>query len=374
MCGICTKGFKRMEETKNEIIEEKEPRTTKQKVFLGLEIAGNVVFYLIIIALFLFALFNINGGNGTENFPNLFGRGMLNVLSDSMNHEGKEGLEEWKETDIKDGFAKGDLLFAKTFSDDDASDLKIGDVIVFAGKVGNEAALITHRIVFITADKKTVVTQGDLAAMETIGGDSQAYIAPGTKRYEEAIASGMTEAQINTHNYILENNGKIENVSVVNIRGIATSVSTGAGKVLTNIQQNYLFYFVIPVAVLLIFEIFLVVRNIMILRGEKNKAELEGTREAMMADVEAEKEKMRQELLAEMRAQGLVLEDTKEEVKEENKVEESTEDKKEEVVETETTAEVVEETNAEEVKEETNTESVEEEKKEETEEETASEE
>ncbi|MBQ6783922.1 MAG: hypothetical protein IJP63_07970 [Acholeplasmatales bacterium] len=363
-----------MEETKNEIIEEKEPRTTKQKVFLGLEIAGNVVFYLIIIALFLFALFNINGGNGTENFPNLFGRGMLNVLSDSMNHEGKEGLEEWKETDIKDGFAKGDLLFAKTFSDDDASDLKIGDVIVFAGKVGNEAALITHRIVFITADKKTVVTQGDLAAMETIGGDSQAYIAPGTKRYEEAIASGMTEAQINTHNYILENNGKIENVSVVNIRGIATSVSTGAGKVLTNIQQNYLFYFVIPVAVLLIFEIFLVVRNIMILRGEKNKAELEGTREAMMADVEAEKEKMRQELLAEMRAQGLVLEDTKEEVKEENKVEESTEDKKEEVVETETTAEVVEETNAEEVKEETNTESVEEEKKEETEEETASEE
>ena len=151
-----------------------------------------------------------------------------------------------------------------------------------------------------------------------------------------------------------------------------TSVSVGAGKVLENIQQNYLFYFVLPVAVLLIFEIFLVVRNIMILRGEKNKAELEGTREAMMADVEAEKEKMRQELLAEMRAQGLVLEDTnKEEVKEENKVEESTEDKKEDVVETETTAEV-EENNKEEVVE--TTESVEAEKKEETEEETASEE
>ena len=327
------KGFKRMEETKNEIIEEKEPRTTKQKVFLWLEIAGNVVFYLIIIALFLFALFNINGGNGTENFPNLFGRGMLNVLSDSMDHEGQEGLEEWKGTAVEDGFTTGDLLYAKTYSSETADDLKIGDVVVFVGKVNDKTALITHRIVFITADKKYVVTQGDMAALKTIGSKSQAYIAPGTKRYEEAIASGMSESDINAHNFTLESNKMIENVQVSNIRGIATSVSVGAGKVLTNIQENYLFYFVLPVAVLLILEIFLVVRNIMILRGEKNKAELEGTREAMMADVEAEKEKMRQELLAEMRAQGLVLEDTnKEEVKKENKVEESTEDNKEEVV------------------------------------------
>lgn len=334
-----------MEKVKNEVIEEKPKRTTKQKVFLGLEIAGNTVFYLIIIALFLFALFNINGGNGTENFPNLFGRGMLNVLSDSMNHEGKEGLEEWKDAPINDGFATGDLLFAKTFKEETAEDLKIGDVVVFVGKVNDKPALITHRIVFITADKKTVVTQGDKAALDVIAGESQAYIAPGTERYSKAIASGMTESDINAHNFTLENLGEIENVTVSNIRGVATSVSTGAGKVLTNIQQNYLFYFVIPVAVLLIFEIFLVVRNIMILRGEKNKAELEGTREAMLADVEAEKERMRQELLAEMRAQGLVM--TEDKPKEEEKTEpevkeEVTEEPKEEVLEEQATNEVVE--------------------------------
>ncbi len=372
-----------MEETKNEIIEEKEPRTTKQKVFLDLEIAGNAIFYLIIIALFLFALFNINGGDGTENFPNLFGRGMLNVLSDSMNHDGKEALDEWDGTDIEDGFAKGDLLFAKTFSSETADDLKVGDVVVFATKVNNEAALVTHRIVFITSDKKSVVTQGDARALEisatAVGGARipYAYITPGSKREADYKSKGMTDEDIETFNYTLGANEYTEVIPVGSIRGIATSVSVGSGKVLENIQQNYLFYFVLPVAVLLIFEIFLVVRNIMILRGEKNKAELEGTREAMLADVEAEKEKMRQELLAEMRAQGLVLEDTKEEVKEENKVEESTEDKKEEVVETETTAEVVEETNTEAKEEssneETTTESVEE-KKEETEEENASEE
>ena len=344
-----------MEEVKNETVEEKQKRTTKQKVFLGLEIAGNTIFYLILIALFLFALFNINGGNGTENFPNLFGKGMLNVISDSMNHESetiKNGklLEEWENDPISDGFAVGDLIYAKTFSEDEIDDLKIGDVIVFVGKVNNETALITHRIVFIATDKKSVVTQGDAAAMEY--NNANAYLAPGTERYQSAIASGKTESDINTFNYKLtNNNSKAETVLVSNIRGVVTSVSVGSGKVLVNLQENYLFYFVLPVGLLLIFEIFLVVRNIMILRGEKNKAELEGTREAMMADVESEKEKMRQELLAEMRAQGLVIEDTvKEEPKEEVKVEESTDDKKEE--------EVVE-TNEEE-KEETTTESVEE--------------
>lgn len=343
-----------MEEVKNETVEEKQKRTTKQKVFLGLEIAGNTIFYLILIALFLFALFNINGGNGTENFPNLFGKGMLNVVSDSMNHESDDIsngklLEEWKNDPISDGFAKGDLIFAKTFSEDEIDDLKIGDVIVFVGKVNNETALITHRIVFITTDKKSVVTQGDAVAMEA--NNSSAYLAPGTERYNSALASGKTEEDINKHNYVLENTKKIETVQISLIRGVVTSVSVGSGKVLVNLQENYLFYFVLPVGLLLIFEIFLVVRNIMILRGEKNKAELEGTREAMMADVESEKEKMRQELLAEMRAQGLVIEDiVKEEPKEEVKVEESTDDKKEE--------EVVE-TNEEE-KEETTTESVEE--------------
>ncbi len=365
-----------MEEVKVETVEEKPKRTTKQKVFLGLEIAGNTIFYLILLALFLFALFNINGGNGTENFPNLFGKGMLNVLSDSMNHEGKAGLDEWDNYPINDGFAKGDLIFASTFKEEDTADLKIGDVIVFVGKVEGETALVTHRIVFVAEDKKSVVTQGDLAAMELNG--INAYIAPGTERYNNAIKSGKTVEEINTFNYKLtNNNAKAETVLVSNIRGVVTSVSAGAGKVLTNIQQNYLFYFVLPVAVLLIFEIFLVVRNIMILRGEKNKAELEGTRESLMADVEAEKEKMRQELLAEMRAQGLVMSDDKpkEEPKEEVKVEESTDVKKEEVVEEQATDEVVENNNEVEESNEETTE-VEEDKKEteeETEEETSEE-
>ena len=58
-----------MEKTENLAIKEK--KTPKQKVFLGLRIAGNVLFYTVIIFLFLFSLMNINAG-GKNGIPNLF--------------------------------------------------------------------------------------------------------------------------------------------------------------------------------------------------------------------------------------------------------------------------------------------------------------
>ena len=69
--------------------EKTENKDTKALVKKILVIAGNVVFYAIIIVLFLFSLMNINAGNGTENFPNLFGKGMLNVMTDSMERDEK---------------------------------------------------------------------------------------------------------------------------------------------------------------------------------------------------------------------------------------------------------------------------------------------
>ena len=87
------------------------------------------------------------------------------------------------------------------------------------------------------------------------------------------------------------------------IKGVVTGVKAGGGAVLSNIRQNWLFYFVIPIAVILLIEIVFVVKNFLDLRHEKNKADLADDKEAMLAELEAEKEKMRQELLAELRAQ-----------------------------------------------------------------------
>ena len=290
-----------MENSNIEQKENKEPMTTKQKVFFGLRIAFNVVFYALIIFLFLFSIMNIRGGNGTESFPNIFGRGFLSVQSNSMERDETKKDKwptAWANYEIGE-INTGDLVNAKTFSESDADKLKVGDVITFAGSVNGNNALITHRIVDIhKIDGKVdyVITQGDKIAQES---DYTKYSAA-----EKMINKGQT----------------FEEVFVAKIRGIVTSINSGAGKTLDTIQKNWLFIFVIPIIVLLVIEVFLVVRNIMILRGEKNKLELADSKEAMMNEVEAEREKMRQELLAELRAQGLA---PQEEAKEEPKVEET---------------------------------------------------
>ena len=325
-------------ETKEE--KKKEPMTTKQKVFLGLRIAFNVVFYALIIFLFLFSLMNIRGGNGTESFPNIFGRGFLSVQSDSMQRDEKKTIyPEWNTYEIG-GFTTGDLLNVKTFNKSDADKLKVGDVITFKWNINGRPVLNTHRIVEVFKVDGVIdhfVTQGDKMAQ--------------TIRYKsDASNAEMTN---------WENNDIIQIVKPDNIVGVVTSVNAGAGKILDTIQKNWLFIFVIPIIVLLVIEVFLVVRNIMILRGEKNKLELADSKEAMLAEVEAEKEKMRQELLAELRAQGLAPAEDKpaseptpepepqaepvEEAKEETVVLASAETTEEPVKEKPTTEEVVEE-------------------------------
>lgn len=305
-------------------ISVNENKKSGSKTVLVFKIILNVLFYALIIFLFLFSIMNIRGGNGTTDFPNIFGRGFLSVQSDSMERDPtKKIYPEWETYEIG-GFSKGDLLNVKTFDKNDAETLKIGDVITYQWTINGEAALNTHRIVHIHRDSSNnidyFVTQGDKIAQTT--------------KYDPTLTGVMAEALSSTY----------EAVRVGQIKGVVTSVNSGAGKVLDTIQKNWLFIFVIPIIILLVVEVFLVVRNIMILRGEKNKLELQATKEDIIAD---EKEKMRQELLAEMRAQGLIPAEDKaqaEEAKpvEETKAEDVSEEKEEEVP-TETT-ESVEET------------------------------
>ncbi len=311
--------------------EKTENKDTKALVKKILVIAGNVVFYAIIITLFLFSLMNINAGNGTQNFPNLFGKGMLSVESNSMErNNGGYHPDAWDEYYIQD-IQKGDLVYDDVFNGD-LNSLKIGDVITFYDAVIDN--LNTHRIVYINVENGYVVTQGDYVITQ-YPNDSHYYDATMTDvAKNDMLTSDHSSAQI---------------VQKTEIRGVVTGVNRGAGSVLSNIRQNWLFYFVLPIAAILLIEIVFVVKNFLDLRHEKNKASLQDDKEAMMAELEAEKEKMRQELLAELRAQQqaeakpeeVKTEEAKEEpteetpteepaVEEENEVEDNTEVKEEE--------------------------------------------
>ena len=343
---------------KNTVVTEdnkvKEPKTPKQKVFFALKIVGNVLFYALLLLLFLWSIMNINGGARDQGFPNIFGRGFLNVLTDSMSHEDLvndlyEEYPEYKNYEIQ-GINVGDLVYSKVLNDEDRQNLKVGDVCTFYDS--KIKALNTHRIIVVEKDSSgkisKIIFQGDKSVASYGKYDT-------LDNSQKAELTGKNEVQI-------------FGSGLSDIKGITTGVSAGAGKVLKNLQDNWLWYFVFPVIILLLVEVFLVIRNIMILRGEKNKVALEENKDAILAD---EKERMRQELLAELRAQGLapaetpaepakVEEPVQEEVApavvteeaQEEKLDAEVEEKAEESIQEEATPEVDEETPTEEVVEE----------------------
>lgn len=266
----------------NEVKGEK--KTAKEKTIFGLKIAGNIIFYLIIIALLLFSIMNINAGSKNGGFPNIFGKGFLSVQSDSMTRQ-DELPEEYNNYKIQ-GFAKGDLLYVKVLNNKNINELKKGDVVTFYDSTIE--ALNTHRIVYITYNEDNTVNsvslQGDLSASL------------------KSVYDPTDETKLDL-NYQLQSSGDIATFSgdgLENLKGVVTGVNVGAGKVLDNIQKNWLWYFVLPVLVFLLFEVFLVVRNIMDLKGAKQSAKLLSDKEAMMADLEAQKEEMRKQILAEL--------------------------------------------------------------------------
>ena len=154
-----------VEETK--VVEEKQPKSTKEKTIFGLKIAGNIVFYAIILALLLFSIMNINAGSSNGGFPNIFGHGFLSVQSNSMTRTGTLELpDEYKNYKIGE-FDKGDLLYASVVTkDEDIRKLKVGDVITFYDSTIEN--LNSHRIVYsaYNADgsMNSITVQGDLTA------------------------------------------------------------------------------------------------------------------------------------------------------------------------------------------------------------------
>lgn len=244
-----------------------------------LNIVFNVLFYLFIIFLLVFAIANIRSrSEDGNNIPNIFGRGFLNVDSDSM-----DGQKE-------DSFVVGDLVFVKIVNDqEDLEDLKVGDIITFYDSLLNtDIKLNTHRIVEIqeNAGVTYYITQGDKAV--SLG---HVYI-PGETNEDLRDIHGTP-----VHEYF-------QVISGSDIKAIYTGKWSGAGKVLKFLQQPLGFglCIVLPTFLLLAFEVFVLIKNVMKLKAEKvqeeNKQSLEEEKERIRQE---EKEKMRQELLEEMK-------------------------------------------------------------------------
>ncbi len=316
--------------------EDKAPKTPKEKVKFILSIVFNVLFYAIIALLLLWSIMNINAGSSNGGFPNIFGKGFLSVQSNSMTRDktftvSNELQVEYDSYAIGE-FAKGDLLNVDVFNTNDFDKLKVGDVITFYDE--DIKALNSHRVVYLTKNDEghteTLTVQGDYSVW--IYGRYQGSNNPALS--SELLSRGDAKT--------------FSSANVDKIKGVATSVNYGAGNVLDNIHNNWLWYFVFPVAILLIFELFMVIKNFMDLKGTKQKAALATDKEALLAEVQAEKEKMRQELLAELQAQQASLAPKTEEPVVEDPVEQALEQETTNEATQEVETPVVEETSTQE--------------------------
>lgn len=277
--------------------ELKTPMTTKQKVWFGVKIALNVVFYILILLVLLFSISNIRAKNKNDQIPNIFGKGYLNVLSDSMTG------------DNKDSFNTGDMIIVKIANKKNISKLEVGNIVTFydyrlASNKGAGSALDTHRIVYI----------------DKTNNDSYVYYTVGDKIAKQL---NFDASKLNADNYLTILNSLGSNnyqaFGSTEIRGIYSGKWSGFGKTIQTINNHFIAIIIVPVAILLVFEIGVLVLNIMRAREEKLKLEMKETsqelanQETISAD---EKEKVKAELRAELLKEMLKESDNEEESKE----------------------------------------------------------
>lgn len=277
--------------------ELKTPMTTKQKVWFGVKIALNVVFYILILLVLLFSISNIRAKNKNDQIPNIFGKGYLNVLSDSMTG------------DNKDSFNTGDMIIVKIANKKNISKLEVGNIVTFydyrlASNKGAGSALDTHRIVYI----------------DKTNNDSYVYYTVGDKIAKQL---NFDASKLNADNYLTILNSLGSNnyqaFGSTEIRGIYSGKWSGFGKTIQAINNHFIAIIIVPVAILLVFEIGVLVLNIMRAREEKLKLEMKETsqelanQETISAD---EKEKLKAELRAELLKEMLKELDNEEESKE----------------------------------------------------------
>ena len=275
---------------------------TKQmnpKVKKLLSIVFNVLFYAFLVVLFAFSISNIRSKK--NNIPNIFGVGYLQAQSGSMTGT----------------FEAGDFIWVKIANEKKIEKLKVGDIITFYDAAIDETitgakgendgtSLNTHRIVDIVESldgSKTYICQGDYV--------KQLY--PEYVYNKDDMTHTMTQR-----------------VQVEDIKAIYTR---NMGKGMTGILKfaksslGFGLCIVLPTALLLVYEVVMLVRNIMKLNKEKMEAQMAETQAAQQEDLEAQKQRMREELLAELRAEQAKAEEAKEEQVEEVKEEQQAEEK-----------------------------------------------
>ena len=196
-----------------------------------------------------------------------------------------------------------DLLIVKHIDQSEIVELKVGDVITYVGNVAGYDMLISHRIYKIEEKE--------------IGGINQlVFYTLGDKEITGIeINDELASAQILQRD----------------VQGKVVKVVSGVGSVLYWFQDSthFLWAVVIPLAVLLAYNIYLLIRMVVEYRIKKAKEEGALAVEAIKAQSTIDEEEIKRKAIEEYLASQKASQDIKDEPKEEVKDEKSEEKKSE---------------------------------------------
>lgn len=255
--------------------------TPKTKKIVNI-VVDVVVAVVLIFALFLAVCTISSKARGYHEFTEIFGKAYVGVSSESMkcDHDTKEVKD--------DNFDKGDLISIKLLKEEETKDLKVGDIVTFEDPtiLDGKRLLNTHRII-------EIIYNDD--------GSIQQFVTRGDNNPKDK----------NDIDYREEHSRPSE------IIGVYQGKAGGIGHMFLFMSSSAGFFTCIVLPTLLIV-VYFAVNLILVIRKEK-KAQ---TVEAEQAQLE-EREKIRQELLAEMQSQKPQASDAADT---ENKKEDKTED------------------------------------------------
>eukprot|EP01156_Anaeramoeba_ignava_P017842 Anaeramoba_ignava/a90141_120.p7 GENE.a90141_120~~a90141_120.p7 ORF type:complete len:235 (-),score=10.66 a90141_120:5776-6480(-) len=215
-----------------------------------LKLFANAIFYAIIVGLMVFSIANMKVKR-EDNIANIFGMGMLSVQTDSM----------------KGTFEAGDMIFVNMLDEADIANLEPGDIVTYFDM--SLHAFNTHEVVSVNIENRYLITRARYN-----------YVHPGGE---------ITNDQpVSFDNVIAQYNGGM-------IAGLGSSLDY------LQTSTGFALFIILPVLLVLIFEGVILVRHFMAINREKIEQQYKEEQAQVAQNLESERERMRAEILAEMK-------------------------------------------------------------------------
>lgn len=221
------------------------------------KIVGNVLVTVILVFSILMTVMVLSSTKHESGLPNLFGKAVFNVLTDSMMSE--------------EGFPEGSLIIVELTDTTRKEPYKVGDVVTFWRYYEDQAYLETHRIV---ADTYTT-NQNEVVDGIWVHGGTPYYVTRGD----------------NTPDIDMNQDLSIDYLS--NERIVAKWTGTAIphlGSILSFLQSQlgFMLCVVIPTAIFFFFELFKFISTLMDAKKEKAVAAVKDAEEEIKQRVMAE--------------------------------------------------------------------------------------